>query len=120
MDQDTTIGYLKDLAIKFRNARKWKRFHDPKNLSIALSIEASELQEIFLWKSKTEVVDLFKSTRMKEKIEEEIADIIIFALYLSEACDIDLSEAIKKKIAANDSKYPIDKALGSNKKYTEL
>jgi len=105
-------------VIEFRNARDWAQFHDPKNLAEALSIEAGELLENFLWKS----VD--QSRKLSEvelkNVREEIADIFIFLTYLCEEYKIDLLDEVKTKIALNDKKYPVEKAKGSSKKYTDL
>jgi NTP pyrophosphatase (non-canonical NTP hydrolase) len=120
MDDKTTISTLKKKAIQFRDKRNWKQFHDPKNLAMALSIEAAELQEIMLWKSKKEVDELLQTDKGHKKIQEELADIFVFLLYLSEACGIDLSDAVLTKIKINEKKYPAEKAKNSAKKYNEL
>jgi len=120
MDSQTTIETLKEKAIAFRDARNWRQFHDAKNLTVALSIESAELQEIFLWKKDEEVRDLIKSDSGHKKIKEEIADVMMFLLYLSEACGIDLSDAVEEKIIINSKKYPVGKSFNSHKKYTDL
>lgn len=104
--------------IEFRNARDWSQFHDPKNLAEALSIEAGELLETFLWKS----VDQSRKLSEDElrNVREEMADIFIFLTYLCEEFKIDLLNEVKTKIALNEKKYPVEKAKGSSKKYTEL
>ena len=98
--------------LKFTNDRDWEQFHNPKDLALAISIEAAELLELFLWK-KPEEAD-------KEKIKEEIADIMSFTFLLANKYDLDVKQIILEKIAANNLKYPIEKAKGSAKKYTEL
>ncbi len=102
----------------FRNARDWAQFHDPKNLAEAISIEAGELLENFLWKT----VEQSKNLTDEEltNIKHEIADIFIFLTYLCEEFKVDLLKEVEKKIAVNEAKYPVHKAKGSNKKYTEL
>jgi NTP pyrophosphatase (non-canonical NTP hydrolase) len=120
MDQTTTIEQLKRAAVGFRDERDWKQFHDPKNLSIGLSVEAGELLELFLWKTETEATQSLASARGRERLGEELADVFMFVLYLSEACGIDLSDAVKNKLALNAKKYPKEKSMGSNKKYDEL
>ena len=120
MDNQTTIETLKEKAIAFRDARNWRQFHDAKNLTIALSIESAELQEIFLWKNDEEVRNLIKSDLGHKKIKDEIADVMMFLLYLSEACGIDLSNAVEEKIIINSKKYPVEKSFNSHKKYTDL
>ena len=102
---------------EFRDARDWAQFHTPKDMAIAISIEASELLEHFLWKNPEEVEDRIKGKR--EEIESEIADIGIYLTELADNLGIDLLEAMDKKIAANAEKYPAERVRGSSKKYTE-
>ena len=120
MDNSVTIEHLRKQVLRFRDERNWKQFHDPKNLSIGLSIEAGELLELFLWKSETEVEAFLSSATGKERLGEELSDVFIFILYLTEACGIDISDALKRKIALNAKKYPPSKSTGSSKKYDEL
>jgi NTP pyrophosphatase (non-canonical NTP hydrolase) len=109
---------LKQKIISFRNERDWAQFHDPKNLAEALSIEAGELLENFLWKT-TEQSRKLTAEELKN-VKEELADIFIFLTYLCEEFKIDLLKEVKKKIDINAAKYPVGKAKGSNKKYTDL
>ncbi len=109
------INELQKLIIQFRDNRDWKQFHKIKDLLIALNIEVSELQELFLWKSDPEIEAV-----NREKIEEEIADIFIYLTYICNEYDVDLEEIVKRKIIKNNQKYPIEKSKGSNKKYNEL
>ena len=120
MDSDQTIDEMKRAVIAFRDERNWKQYHDPKNLSIGLSIEAAELQELFLWKSKEEVESMLSTKEGFLRMQQEIADIFIFLLYLSSECKIDLSAAVQEKIKLNREKYPVEKSYNSNRKYTEL
>lgn len=120
MDNTDTIADLRHQVLQFRQARNWEQFHDPKNLAMALAIEAAELQEIFLWKSETEIEELLNKKTGQEKVQEELADIFIFLLYLTEAVNLDLAEAVKAKLRKNEAKYPIAKSYGCNKKYSEL
>lgn len=118
MKKNITINELLYKVKKFRDDRDWKQFHTPKNLVMALSVEVSELSEIFLW---TEVNESFERAKEKrESVKEEMADVLIYLLSLSDVLDIDLSEAVEQKIKKNSLKYPIDKAKGISKKYTEL
>jgi len=103
---------------EFNKARNWDQFHTPKNLAIALSVEAAELLEIFQWMSQSESMNL--DTLTKSKVKNEVADIFIYLLNISNKLDINIIEATKEKIQINKRKYPISKAYGSNKKYTEL
>ena len=112
------MSELKELMkalVSFRDARDWKQFHDTKNLAVALSIEAAELNELFLWKDSaaSETVD-------KEKLKEELADVFAYALLLAEKHELDVKQIVLDKIARNAEKYPVEKAKGSAQKYTEL
>ena len=120
MDDKATIGRLKREVISFRDERNWQKFHDPKNLSMALSVESSELQELFLWKSEDQIGELLISESGGRRVREELADIFIYLLYISERCGIDLSDAVLDKIKINRKKYPVDKSYDSNRKYTEF
>jgi NTP pyrophosphatase (non-canonical NTP hydrolase) len=98
--------------IKFRNDRDWEQFHNPKDLALAINVEAGELLEQFLWK-KAEDADI-------EKVKEEIADVLAFTLLLADKYKFDVRQIVLDKIHANGVKYPVDKAKGTAKKYTEL
>ena len=98
--------------VKFRDERDWTQFHNSKDLALAISIEAGELLEVFLWKDS--------ETADKQKIKEELADIFCYALLLAEKEGFDVNEIITQKIKSNAEKYPIDKAKGTSKKYNEL
>lgn len=111
------LEHLTAKLVTFRDARDWKQFHNPKDLAAALSIEAAELQELFLWKSPDQI-DLSDPAK-KTIVEEEVADIAAYLLLLCNELDIDLEEALSRKIDLNAAKYPADKVRGSSKKYTE-
>jgi NTP pyrophosphatase (non-canonical NTP hydrolase) len=101
--------------LSFRNERDWAQFHDPKNLAEALSIEAGELLENFLWKTTEQSRNL--TAEELKNVKEELADIFIFLTYLSEEYKIDLLSEVEKKIGVNAAKYPVEQAKGSAKKY---
>jgi dCTP diphosphatase len=103
---------------EFRDARDWNQFHNPKDMAIAISLESAELLQHFLWKSPAEVQACV--VKRRDEIQDEIADIAIYLFELADNLDIDLIKAMEAKIAKNDAKYPVVKAKGSNKKYTEL
>lgn len=120
-DSDTTVQYLRELLIKFRDDRDWEQFHDPKSLAEAISIEASELLELFLWKSAADVKGALKSQpRFRKAVEEELADVFCFGLNLANVVNIDVASAIIKKIETNKKKYPIMKSKGTATKYDKL
>ncbi|MCW8132116.1 MAG: nucleotide pyrophosphohydrolase [Planctomycetota bacterium] len=120
MDAETTVGTLKAQAKAFRDARNWAQFHDPKNLAAALSIEAAELQELFLWKSKDEAAALAASEKGRARLREEAADVFLFLLHFAEATGLDLSEAVAEKLRLNEAKYPVEKSYNNHRKYDEL
>ena len=98
--------------LKFRNERDWEQFHNPKDLALALNIEAGELLELFLWKSSDEAD--------KDKIKEELADVFAYAFLLADKYELDVKQIVLDKIKINAIKYPIDKSKGTAKKYNEL
>jgi NTP pyrophosphatase (non-canonical NTP hydrolase) len=97
---------------KFRHQREWAQIHNPKDLAVALNIEAGELLEAFLWKS-SEQADI-------TQVKEELADVLAFALLLAERYDFDVKQIVLEKIAKNALKYPVEKSKGIAKKYSEL
>ena len=103
---------LTEALIQFRNERDWEQFHNPKDLAIALSLEAGELLENFLWKQPQDA-DI-------SKIKDELADVLAYALLIAKHYDLNVEDIVLDKIAKNALKYPADKAKGSAKKYTEL
>lgn len=113
-----SIPELQERIRAFRDERDWMQFHNHKDMAAALAIEASELQELFLWKNSGEVEEV-AATR-QERLREELADVAVYLLELADNLGIDLSEAILSKLAKNALKYPVEKAKGSNAKYTEL
>lgn len=112
------LEFIRQKVIAFRNERDWAQFHDPKNLAEALSIEAGELLENFLWKTTEQSRNLAEEEL--KKVKEEIADIFIFLTYLCYEYEIDLLREVERKIEVNEAKYPVEKAKGSAKKYMAL
>lgn len=109
------IQLLIDELNKFRDARHWEQFHNTKDLALAISIEAAELNELFLWKSteESELVD-------QNKFKEELADVLAFSLLLAGKHGFDVKEIVLEKIRKNNEKYPVEKSKGTAKKYNEL
>ena len=104
--------------LAFRDERNWKQFHNPKDLALSLSLEASEVLEIFQWKSGA---DIGRACRdRKGDLADELADVLYYTLLMAHELDIDLKTALLAKLERNAEKYPVDKAHGSSKKYTEL
>lgn len=119
-DHETNLHEFKEKIKTFCEARDWDQFHNAKELAIALSLEASELLEPFRFKSEKEIEELFKDSKKREEIEDEMADVLYFLVRLAQKYDVDLSEAFDRKMEKSAKKYPIDKAKGSNKKYNEF
>ena len=104
----------------FRDARDWGQFHSPRNLIEAISIEAGELLELVQWKTESEFSNNIKEDEMRRRIEEESADVFTYLLLLADRVGFDLIAATQRKLTINNEKYPINKAKGTAKKYTEL
>lgn len=101
--------------LKFRDDRDWKQFHNPKDLAISISLEAAELLEVFQWSAED-----VKCSGEIEKIKEELADVIIYCVLMADACGLNPDEIVRGKIKRNNEKYPVEKAKGSKKKYSDL
>ena len=112
------IKELTDIIIKFRDARNWKQFHNPKDVSLSLVLESSEVMEHFQWKNKEEMEKYVIDA--KEEIGDEIADVLYWVLLLSHDLKIDPLKALDKKISKNEAKYPVEKAKGKHTKYNKL
>ena len=98
--------------LKFRNERDWEQFHNPKDLALAINVEAGELLELFLWKNAKDA--------NTEKVKEELADVFAFAFLLADKYKFDIKQIVLDKIKQNGEKYPVEKAKGTAKKYNEL
>jgi dCTP diphosphatase len=112
------LEILRDQLRIFAAEREWDQFHSPKNLAMALSVEASELLEHFQWRSETESTQL--SLPERQAVAHEAADVMLYLIRIADKLDIDLIEAAKEKMVLNAKKYPVEKARGSSKKYDEL
>ena len=104
-----------DMILKFRDDRNWKQFHNPKDLAISISLEAAELLAVFQWSG----ADLECRDKL-DKIKEELADVVNYAVLMADACGLDLDEIVREKVRRNEEKYPVEKAFGNKAKYTEL
>lgn len=109
---------LQAMIRKFCDDRDWDQFHNPKDLSISLALEAAEVLEHFQWKNIDEMAK--HSVNNKDAIAEELADVLYWVLLLSNKLDVDLVSSFQDKMLKNEQKYPVEKAKGSHKKYTEL
>lgn len=106
------IDEITKWLVEFRDRRNWRQFHNAKDLALAVSVEASELNELFLWKKSDEA--------NRTRIAEELADIFIYVLLLAHEENIDVLKAVRTKLRKNASRYPVKKSAGNAKKYTEL
>lgn len=104
-----------DMILNFRDEREWKQFHNPKDLAISISLEASELLEAFQWSGS----DVSGDTKM-DKIKEELADVLIYCVHMADVCGLDIDQIVQDKMKKNNEKYPVDKAKGKSNKYSEL
>lgn len=109
---------LQDRIVQLRNDRDWQQFHTPKDMAISLSLEASEVLELFQWKSHEEIEQYLKTH--KQDLSDELADVLAYLLLIANDLDIDLPQAFEKKMQKNEAKYPVAKAKGKRTKYTEL
>ena len=104
-----------DMILKFRDDRDWKQFHNPKDLAISISLESADLLEVFQW-SGSDV----SGENKKDKIKEELADVINYCVLMADACNLDIDQIVQDKIKKNNEKYPVEKAKGKSEKYSEL
>jgi NTP pyrophosphatase (non-canonical NTP hydrolase) len=114
------LDKLTSTITAFRDARDWKQFHKANHLAAAIAIEAAELQEHFLWKSPEEVEAKVARPAQRRAVAEELADVLIFSILLAHEIGVNPTETILRKLKSNAKKYPVKKARGSAKKYTEL
>lgn len=119
-DGTTTFADVKARVLAFAREREWEQFHAPKNLSMALAAEAAELMEHFLWATPEASRAIADEAAKRARIEEELADVVIYAIEFANMTGIDVAAAIERKMAANAAKYPVEKARGRADKYTEL
>lgn len=118
-DEETTIKNLQDMIGEFCDEREWGQFHNPKDLAIGISTEAAELLEIFRFKDESQSTDALADPAIRDRISDELADVLYFTLRFSQMNGMDLSEALSKKMEKNKIKYPVETSRGCNKKYNE-
>jgi NTP pyrophosphatase (non-canonical NTP hydrolase) len=117
---DVSVSDLRNKVASFAHERDWEKFHKPKDIALAIAVESAELLELFQWKNNKEIQGLLNNPNYRKKIEEEIADIMIYILVLTNTLDTDLVQAVLEKIQKNTDRYPVTKARGNATKYTEL
>ena len=111
-DAQTTVGALRQAVAAFVDARDWQPFHTPKNLSMSIAIEAAELMELFQWLTTEEAQEAAKDPAERAAATDELADIVIYCLSLSNALDLDVSSAVLGKLQTNEHRYPADEFRG--------
>jgi len=114
-DQTITVGDLKKLVADFIAERDWQQYHDPKNLSMSIAVEAAELMEHFQWVRSDQLGQVLEDPALRDKIGDELADVFAFILSLANVLEIDLSEALREKMIRNAEKYPADTYRGRYK-----
>ena len=113
-----TLQEITTQIISFRDARDWKQFHGLKDIALSMMLEAGEVGEIFQFKTDTEITDTLDS--LKERLGDELSDVLYWTLLMAHDSGVNLEEAFARKMARNEAKYPLEKAKGNNRKYTEL
>ncbi len=119
-DSRTTIGELKRLIQEFVDERDWGKYHNSKDIAIAINVEAGELLELFEWVREDEIQGLLEDPDKRRRVGEEMADVLILCLNLAAATGFDVAETVGRKLAMNKAKYPVDLVRGNYRKYTEL
>jgi NTP pyrophosphatase (non-canonical NTP hydrolase) len=115
-----TLSKLTERLIVFRDERDWRQFQTLKNLIVSLNLEATEMLELTQWKSDMEIEEAIEDEEFKSKLAEETADVLLYLLMICERAGIDVGKAASRKIDRNGEKYPVEKARGNARKYTDL
>ncbi len=115
-----SLRVLQQRILRFRDERDWAQFHLPKDLAMAVSIEAAELAELFLWKTQEQAGEQLDGDQGREQVGDEMADVLLYLLLLADAAGVELGAAVDAKMAKNANRYPVEVARGSAAKYTEF
>lgn len=107
MENSTTVGSLRKRVSDFRDKRHWAKFHNPKDLSMAVAIESAELLELFLWKDEEAINTMLQNQKRMQRVREEVADISIYLLSIADMLEIDLADAILNKLESNERRFPV-------------
>ena len=113
------LQQLTQAIIQFRDERDWKQFHKPKDCAISLTLEAAEVAELFQWKTD-EQMEAMKSGEKQEDLADELSDVLFWVLTIAHDFNIDMKSAFLRKLEKSAKKYPVEKARGSKRKYTEM
>jgi NTP pyrophosphatase (non-canonical NTP hydrolase) len=120
LDQKVTVSELKEKVDRFISEREWNKYHKPKDLSISIVLESSELLEHFQWLTDDEIETMLKDSQKLQQIESELADIVIYCLSLSNTLHADLSNVVLRKLEEDEKKYSSEKVKGSYRKYNQI
>ena len=112
MDEQTTVGALRRSVHEFVDARDWHRYHTPKNLAMSIAIEAAEIMEHFQWQSLEESQQLLEDASTRAEVADELADVLIYCLSFANSTGIDVSDAISRKLARNQTRFPVERVRG--------
>ncbi len=111
-DASMSIEDLKQSVARFVRERDWEQFHSPKNIAISIAIEAAELMELYQWGPENESLELSEKAEVRTKVDEELADVLIYCLSLANRIGIDVSQIVQRKLARNAVKYPVEQFRG--------
>ncbi len=112
MDNSTTVGDLRKEVAEFIAARDWNGYHTPKNLAMSIAIEAAEIMEHFQWVTVAEAIELMKDPDEHAEVADELADVLIYCMSLANATGIDIAESVRKKLARNEKRFPVEVVSG--------
>ena len=119
-DKTTRISELRERVSKFVQDRDWDKYHNPKDIAVSITIEASELLEIFQWVKDDDLDKTIEEPGKITRLEEELGDVMIYCISLANTLNMDIAQAVMKKIEKNESKYPVERVKGDYRKYTDL
>ncbi len=119
MDHATTVGALRDEVAQFVSARDWDGYHTPKNLAMSIAIEAAEIMEHFQWMTVEQAVELVQGDETRAEVADELADVLIYCMSFANAADIDITTAVRKKLARNEGRFPVEVVSGKLGPYSE-
>ncbi len=119
MNDNLTIGEISEIVKKFAEIRDWDQFNTAKDIAIGISTEAAEVLELFRFKTDKDIQEIFNDPKKKERVGEELSDVLYFIVMMAQKYDINLGKEFMKKMDKNGEKYPVEKVKGINKKYNE-
>lgn len=112
MDEETTVGELREAVHNFVEARDWYQYHTPKHLAMSIAIEAAEIMEHFQWRTAAQSIEMLKDPEIRAEVADELADVLIYCLSFANSTGIDASAAVKTKLNRNESRFPVELVQG--------